>query len=119
MTVTSLDSERLCYLETTGRVSGKAHEIEIWFAAGPGNRIYLLSGGRGRADWVKNLKKHPRVRVRVGDRTYAGTAAIIEHDADDQAAREALAAKYQGWSTGAALTNWARTSLPVAIDLEL
>ena len=119
MTVTSLDSTRLCYLETTGRVSGKAHEIEIWFAAGPGNRIYMLAGGRSRSDWVKNLKRHPEVRVRIGDRTYNGTATIIEHSAEDQDARRALAAKYQGWSAGASLSNWARTSLPIAIDLDL
>lgn len=118
-TTTSLDATKLCYLETKGRVSGKPHEIEIWFAAGPGNRIYLLAGGRGRSDWVKNLNATPSVRVRIDDHTYSGTATIIEHEVEDLPAREALAAKYQGWSPGAALSNWARTSLPVAIDLEL
>lgn len=119
LTTTSLNATKLCYLETIGRVSGKPHEIEIWFAAGPGNRIYLLSGGRERADWVKNLKSNPAVRVRIDDHTYSGTAAVIEHGTEDRPAREALAAKYQGWTAGAPLSNWARTSLPVAIDLEL
>lgn len=119
MTTTSLDTTKLCYLETKGRVSGKPHEIEIWFAAGPGNRIYLLSGGRARADWVKNINATPAVRVCIGDRTYSGAAAIIEHGAEDRPAREALAAKYQGWNAGSPLSNWACTSLPVAIDLEL
>ena len=28
-------AEQYCYLTTTGRVSGRPHEIEIWFAVGP------------------------------------------------------------------------------------
>jgi hypothetical protein len=37
--------------------------------------------------------------------------------ADDALARELLAAKYQGWRAGAPLSGWARTALPVAVDL--
>ena len=36
--------ERNGYLTTTGRVSGRAHEIEIWFAVEPesaGRTVYL------------------------------------------------------------------------------
>ena len=36
-----------CYLTTVGRVSGDAHEIEIWFALNDGI-LYLLSGGGDR-----------------------------------------------------------------------
>ena len=39
-----LGSEDFCYLTTTGRTSGKPHEIEIWFALRDGT-LYLLSGG--------------------------------------------------------------------------
>jgi deazaflavin-dependent oxidoreductase (nitroreductase family) len=106
----------VCDLETIGRTSGEPRIIEIWFAA-DGDRIYLLSGGRDDAHWVRNLQKEPRVRVRIGRRWHAGIARTIEGETDEQHARELLAAKYQGWSPGRRLSGWARGSLPVAIDL--
>jgi deazaflavin-dependent oxidoreductase (nitroreductase family) len=106
----------LCYLETIGRTTGQPREIEIWFAA-HGDTIYLLSGGRDRAHWVRNLRRDPSARVRIRDRWYPGTARELEGGPDEQRAREALAAKYQGWAPGRTLSEWARTSLPVAIDV--
>ena len=49
-----LDAESFCYVTTTGRRTGDPHRIEIWFAM-TGDTIYLLSGGRGRSDWVCNM----------------------------------------------------------------
>jgi deazaflavin-dependent oxidoreductase (nitroreductase family) len=110
----------VCELETTGRRTGHPRRIEIWFAADPGlDRIYLLSGGREDAHWVRNIRADRRVRVRLGDRWFAGTAAEIEGGPDDGLARRLLAAKYQGWVSGASLSTWARDSLPVAIDLRV
>ena len=57
------------YLTTFGRRTGKAHTVEIWFGLDD-RRVYMLSGGGDRADWVRNLRKTPRVRVRVGTRPY-------------------------------------------------
>jgi len=62
--------ERLCYLTTTGRVTGKPHEIEIWFARDSGDRIYLLSGGGRNRDWVINLIADPAVGVRIAGTSY-------------------------------------------------
>ena len=109
------DREQVCYLETVGRVTGRPHEIEIWFAA-DGDTLYMLFGGRDRADWVKNLRRNPRVRVRIRDAWYTGTARVVEGE-DDQLPRRLLAAKYQGWREGAPLSQWARESLPLAIDI--
>src|SRR5439155_25676863 len=44
------------YLTTFGRRTGKAHTVEIWFGLDDG-RVYILSGGGDRADWVRNLRK--------------------------------------------------------------
>jgi deazaflavin-dependent oxidoreductase (nitroreductase family) len=122
MNVTTLSpahaAVRLSYLTTTGRVTGNPHEIEIWFARGDGDRIYMLSGGGRSRDWVLNLIANPAVRVRIDGTTYQGTATPIDEHPEEPLARRLLAAKYQGWSEGQPLSDWARRSFPVAIDLE-
>jgi len=108
----------ICYLETVGRVSGLPREVEIWFAADPvRDRIYLLSGGRDHAHWVRNIRRDPAVHVTIGSRRFAGRALEIDGGVDDALARRLLAAKYQGWVPGADLSGWAEGSLAVAIDL--
>lgn len=109
--------DAVCYLQTTGRRSGLPRTIEIWFAT-DGDRIYLLSGGRDRASWVRNLRAEPRVRIRIGGATIAGRARVIEGEPREMLARRLLAAKYQGWREGQSLSGWARSSLPVEIEVE-
>jgi len=118
-TVTSLKGltdEEYCYLTTIGRITGKPHEIEIWFGLKV-NTLYLLSGGMDRSDWVKNLLKNPSVTVRVGKHTFNATARIVTDEEEETTARYMLAEKYQEWEDGKTLSEWARTALPVAIDL--
>jgi deazaflavin-dependent oxidoreductase (nitroreductase family) len=106
--------EPYAYLTTTGRRTGQPHRIEIWFAAA-GGRMYLLSGGRDRSDWVRNIQAHPRVTVELGDETLRGVASIVEPGAsDDQRARELLVEKYA--SPADDLADWKRRSLPVVIN---
>jgi deazaflavin-dependent oxidoreductase (nitroreductase family) len=115
-----LAQRAVCDLETVGRRTGLPRLIEIWFAAHPvRDRIYVLSGGRDRADWVRNLRRNPAVRVRIAGLWFTGRAAEVEGGPDDGPARRLLAAKYQGWAEGGSLSDWARHSLPVAIDLGL
>ena len=112
-----LTSEDFAYLTTTGRRSGRAHTVEIWFAFRDG-RVYLLSGGGDRADWVRNLRKDPTVRVRIGTRSKSAKARVLRAGTpEDQLARQLLHGKYQGWRDGKRLSGWARTALPVAIDV--
>jgi deazaflavin-dependent oxidoreductase (nitroreductase family) len=106
-----------CYVTTTGRVTGRPHEIEIWFGVG-GASLYLLSGGGEASDWVKNLRARPQVTVRIGKQTFTGAARFVSDEQEEAMARRLLAAKYQGWREGRALSGWARTALPVAIDLQ-
>jgi len=103
-------------LETVGRRSGEPRVTEIWFA-GTGERLYLLAGGREEAHWVRNLQSNPSVRLHFGERTFRGRAMVIEGAPDEDLARRLLGAKYQGWHEGSRLSAWARTSLPVAIDV--
>ena len=65
-----------CYLTTTGRRSGRAHEIEIWFGVIE-STLYLISGNGPTADWYQNLLADPAVTVRIGHETRAGRASAV------------------------------------------
>ncbi len=112
----SLKTEEYCYLTTKGRVSGKPHEIEIWFGVNEG-KLYLLSGGKEKSDWVKNLLKDSNVSVRIAKQTFKGIARIVKDKKEDEMARYLLAEKYQEWEGGRTLSEWARTALVVGIDV--
>ena len=104
-------------LQTTGRVTGEPHVVELWFAARD-DRVAFLAGGRDHADWVRNLRANGEADVTIGGRRFAGRVDWVEGTARETGVRQALAAKYQGWSEGRALSGWARGSLPVEIVLE-
>ena len=88
------------YLATTGRVTGQPREIEIWFT-GHGGHFYLIAE-RESANWVRNIRSQPRVKVRVGDSEFNAIARIVHNDLEPQIVATAKAlfdAKY-GWSDG-------------------
>jgi hypothetical protein len=74
----------------------------------------MLSGGRDRSDWVKNLIEEPSVSVRIADETFEGKARIVENVEEDELARSLLVEKYE--KRPGSLDNWRRTALPVAVD---
>lgn len=113
--VQHLAHEDFCYLTTTGRRSGHPHTIEIWFAL-QGSTLYLLSGGRDKSDWVKNIRLQPLVQVKLGSGTYIGQARILMPGTEDEQARQLVFAKYTPRDTDD-LTQWSRASLAVAVDL--
>jgi deazaflavin-dependent oxidoreductase (nitroreductase family) len=101
------------YLTTTGRITGNAHRIEIWFAMQQ-DTVYLLAGGREASDWVRNILVTPEVVFEIGDARRLTRARVLEAGSDEDAiARRLLLEKYGG--AGEDLRSWARTSLPVAI----
>jgi deazaflavin-dependent oxidoreductase (nitroreductase family) len=104
-----------CYLTTLGRRSGRPREIEIWFGL-DGDTLYMLSGGRERSDWVKNLKAEPRVSVRIADEVMQGRARIVVDREEDRKARMLLLDKYSS-RYGGDLSSWRSEALPVAVDL--
>ena len=112
----TLAGEDFCYLTTTGRVSGRPHEIEIWFSLVPESQtIYMLSGGRDRSDWVRNIFRDPRVTVRIAGEKFGGLARQARDPEEDELARRLLIEKYE--SRPGSLANWRRTALPVVVDL--
>ena len=111
--LTRSSDEPFAYLTTTGRRTGRPHRIEIWFAVENG-RLYLMAGGRERADWVRNLQESAQVTVQIGDETHTGTARILVPGTPEGGrARELPVTKYQ---EGGNLDEWGRTSLPVVVE---
>ncbi len=110
-----LGEESFCYLTTTGRRSGRPHTIEIWFAL-VGATLYMLSGGRDRSDWVKNIQNEPKVSVRIKDMTMPGRARLVSDAEEDALVRRLLLEKYSRGYAGD-LTNWGRRALAVAVDI--
>ena len=108
------ENEDFCYLTTTGRVTGRPHEIEIWFGLND-RTLYMLAGGGDRSDWVRNLSKDPEVSVRLASETFEGRARVVEDPEEDELARSLLVEKYEKRPGG--LDRWRRTALPVAVDL--
>ena len=110
-----LAREDYCYLTTTGRVTGRPHTIEIWFRF-DGSTLYMLSGGRDRSDWVKNLQRTSAVTLRIADRHFRGQARVVTDAEEDTLARRLLMEKYApGYQRD--LGDWKRTALPVAVEL--
>lgn len=110
--------EDFCYITTTGRRTGNPHCVEIWFAAAPGRRtIYVLAGGRERADFVRNAMADPHVTVRIGDEEGEAMARVVAPGTEEDAlARRLILAKYRV-PTSDDLESWGRSALPVAFDL--
>jgi deazaflavin-dependent oxidoreductase (nitroreductase family) len=108
--------EQYCYLTTRGRRSGRPHRIEIWFAIHEAT-LYMLSGGRERSDWVRNLQAEPAVGVELGGTCFRGRARVVSDPAEDERARALVHGKYARTYAGD-LSRWRRAALPVAVDLE-
>ena len=97
------------YVTTTGRVTGKPREIEIWFVES-GDKLYILAEHFFKTQWVQNIDRNPRIRVRLGERECDATARILDRETDRAAweVAEQLAREKYGWGEG----------LPVEITLD-
>ena len=102
-------ADEFLYLVTTGRRTGLPREIEIWFVEHHGAH-YIVSGGREKAAWVKNILADGRVRFAVGTgtdheaslpfRDAAARALETEGDAGLIAGVSRLMTAKYGWSNG-------------------
>jgi deazaflavin-dependent oxidoreductase (nitroreductase family) len=112
----ALAGEKVCYLTTTGRVTGRPHEVEMWFSLVPEvQTLYMLSGGGDRSDWVRNLRRNPEVTVIISGEHLGGHAREARDAEEDELARRLLVEKYE--SSPGQLASWRRSALPVAVDL--
>jgi deazaflavin-dependent oxidoreductase (nitroreductase family) len=82
-----------CYLTTTGRRSGRPHEIEIWFGV-IGRSLYLISGNGPTAHWYLNLVADPEVTVRIAGETRSGRARVVVDADERRSVGDLMGAKY-------------------------
>jgi deazaflavin-dependent oxidoreductase (nitroreductase family) len=89
------------YLTTVGRRTGLPREIEIWFVAIQ-TRLYIFAEHHERANWVRNIRANPRVRVRLGTEERDATARVLDRKADAELWNQAqsLARAKYGWGDG-------------------
>jgi deazaflavin-dependent oxidoreductase (nitroreductase family) len=85
-----------CYLTTTGRRSGRPHEIEIWFGV-DGDVLYLISGNGPTAHWYLNLLARRDVTVRIEGETRRGRARVVDDGDERRRVGDLMGAKYV-WS---------------------
>ena len=97
----SVADKQVLYLTTVGRSTGLPREIEIWFVVWCG-RLYLFAETREAAGWVKNIRRNPKVIVRIGEWHIDATARVLDRNADrklwDQVAE--IANRKYGWGDG-------------------
>ena len=92
---------QVLYLTTKGRATGRPREIEIWFVAMAG-KLYVLAEHFHRAQWVKNIARDSRVRVRLGTREFDAAARALdpERDAEEWGTAQRLAREKYGGGEG-------------------
>jgi len=66
-------------LETTGRRTGSPRRVPIGNGL-RGDSFWIVTEHGHAADYVKNIRKQSRVRVKVGRRWYEGTAQVLPED---------------------------------------
>ena len=97
----NLSATKYLYLTTTGHITGQPREIEIWFVVSEG-KLYILAEHFHKAQWVKNIERNPRVRVRIGKREFNATARVLDRKRDAsvwKTAQQLEIDKY-GWGDG-------------------
>ena len=75
-----------------GRKTGKPYEVTIWFVAA-GDNIYLPTGNVNR-QWVRNVKKTPRVRLSVGSEIFDGEARFLSDPGEQDRVMPMVRRKY-------------------------
>jgi deazaflavin-dependent oxidoreductase (nitroreductase family) len=99
--IQSAADQQVLHLTTIGRTTGLPREIEIWFVVSC-ERFYLFAETGEAAGWVKNIRRNPKVTVRITEWQIDATARVLDRQADsklwDQVA--AIANHKYGWGEG-------------------
>lgn len=80
-------------ITTIGRKSGKPHTKPIWFVYDQGH-LYLQAGREGKTDWFQNLKKNPKITLKVGAVSFSGKAQFIDDAKETERIHDLFKQKY-------------------------
>jgi len=89
----ALKDDLVVDITTTGRKSGKARRIEIWFHY-QGEGMGYLSGQPGTRDWYANLVENPEFTLHVKRGPQADLAAVATPILDPEERRRVLTQIY-------------------------
>ena len=81
-------------LETTGRRTGRARYTPVGNGL-VGSTFWLVAARGDTADYVKNLRAEPAVRLKIGHRWLSGTAEVLPDDDPDERLADIL--EHFGW----------------------
>lgn len=82
-----------CDIVTTGRRTGRPHEIEIWFGV-IGGSMFLISGNGPGADWYRNMLHDPRVTVKLAGRELVGRGRPVSDPEERIRVGDLMGTKY-------------------------
>lgn len=108
-------------LETIGRKTGKPRRTPVGDGR-VGSQFWLVAEHGSKADYVRNIAKNPRVRVKLREgfraRWHTGTASLLPDD-DPRDRQRWLAQHHPGSASNAAAVRFFGTELlTVRIDLD-
>ncbi len=83
-------------LTTKGAKSGKLRRKCVRVIV-KGNRAHLVAIGGENVAWLKNIRVHQRVRLRIPGGTFSGVAREVRDEAERQEAREAFVETVMPW----------------------
>ena len=93
-----MNNQQYLYVITIGHITGKPHEIEIWYVELEGC-YYIVSEKWEKSHWVQNIRANPQVKVRIGQQTFEGVGSIPQDKSIITAVKAKMDTKYQ-WSDG-------------------
>jgi deazaflavin-dependent oxidoreductase (nitroreductase family) len=88
-----LSRSREINITVTGRKSGRAISIPVWFVS-EGNKLYLLPVSGSDTQWYKNVQKNPSIQIEAGAAKADRKVAPITDPKQVASVAEKFRAKY-------------------------
>ena len=96
--------EKFAYLTTSGTKTGKPHSVQVWFSMDAG-KLFLSHEG-DYTDWMRNIMRNERVRVRIGRLNMEADASILKDGESIEIGNRSLYEKYYGPAPKATIDDW-------------
>jgi hypothetical protein len=111
----AIETDRTIDITTTGRTSGRARRVEMWFHNLDG-RLYL-TGTPGERDWYANLQAHPTFTFHLKEGLRADLPARARPVLEPMRRRTILARILQALGHAGDLEAWVKESPLVEVEL--